>query len=156
MKSTTHKQKSRQQKCKKPKWFPTTATFYALPQEVTKDKPREIYFNTSTIQAGIDNRCTASISNDPRDFMGKLTPFTVKLKSYKGEEEVQMMKDTLQWKWKDNEGSLHTFRIPNSYYDPKGSRFLSTQHWTKELKKSGRYKDRSIYYKGDDASITLC
>ena len=84
MKSTTHTQKSRQQKCKKPKWFPTTATFYALPQEVTKDKPREIYFDTSTVQAGIDNRCTASISNDPRDFVGKLTPVTVKLKSYKG------------------------------------------------------------------------
>ena len=88
--------------------------------------------------------------------MGKLTPVTVNLKSYTGEEQVHMMKGTLLWKWRDDEGNLHTFKLPNSYYDPKGSRFLSPQHWAKEMKKSSKYKKKTICYQGDDESITLC
>ena len=63
------------------------------------------------------------------------------------------MKGILKWTWSDENGKLHTFRIPNSYYDPNGSRLLSPQHWSQELKRSGKYK--KVYYTGDDQSITL-
>ena len=36
------------------------------------------------------------------------------------------------WKWCDNDGKVHKFRIPNSYYVPQGNcRLLSPQHWAK-------------------------
>ena len=145
------------QKCQWKQRSPSkTTTLYTFPTQVVKSKPREIYFDNAKVQAGIDNRCTASISNDPRDFVGKLTPVRVNLISYTGEDQVEMMKGTLLWKWKDDEGHLHSFKIPNSYYDPKGSRFLSPQHWASELKKSGAYEQNSIFYKGDVTSIALC
>ena len=110
------------QKNLKRKHFKTTSThpttFYVLPQEVNTPKPRIVHFDHSTVQAGIDNRCTASISNNPSDFIGKLTSVTVNLESYKGEEMVEVMKGILQWKWQDDDGNMHTFKIPNSCYDP--------------------------------------
>ena len=128
----------------------------ASQQEFEQDqapRPHSIYFGTQEFQIGIDNRCTASMSNNPSDFVGKLTPVKVNLKSYDQEKAVKMMKGTLKWTWSDESGKLHTFRIPNSYYDPNGSRLLSPQHWSQELKKSGKYK--KVYYTGDDQSITL-
>ena len=132
------------------------STLYVLPQQITKAKPRQVYFESETAKAGIDNRCTASISNNPSDFVGKLTPVTVNLVSYKGEEQTEMMKGTLLWKWKDDNDILHSFKIPNSFYDPNGSRFLSPQHWARELKRSGKYDKSSVFYKGDDDTIILC
>ena len=85
-------------------------TFYIQTNEVKTTSPREVCFDGTTAQAAIDNRCTASISNDTRDFIGKLTPITINLKSYKGEEQVEMMKGTLLWHWKDDEGKTHSFK----------------------------------------------
>jgi hypothetical protein len=40
--------------------------------------------------------------------------------------------ETIVWRWSDNEGRIHKFRIPNSYYVPQGKvRLLSPQHWAK-------------------------
>jgi hypothetical protein len=37
---------------------------------------------------------------------------------------------TIRWKWEDDQGRLHTFDIPNSFYIPDGKvRLLSPQHW---------------------------
>ena len=43
---------------------------YTQANEVKTTSPREVCFDGSTAQAGIDNRCTASISNDTKDFIG--------------------------------------------------------------------------------------
>ena len=49
---------------------------------------------------------------------------------------------TLVWKWYDNEGQVHKFRIPNSYYVPQGNvRLLSPQHWAKT--QNGSCRDRT-------------
>ena len=46
------------------------------------------------------------------------------------------MKGILQWYWYDTEGKLNRFEIPDSYYDPNGTRLLSPQHWVREVKTS--------------------
>jgi hypothetical protein len=42
---------------------------------------------------------------------------------------------TLKWKFADDDGIIHTFLIPNSYYVPDGNmRLLSPQHWAQTQK----------------------
>ena len=93
------------------------------------------------------------MSNEPSDFIGTLQPVMVNLKSYDEEKKVKMMKGTLKWNWNDDEGKLHSLKLKNSYYDPKGTRLLSPQHWTKEIK--DLYPKGTVYYQGDDDNITL-
>ena len=55
------------------------------------------------------------------------------------------------------DGLEHTFDIPNSYYDPQGTRLLSPQHWTKAVKEGTQYKyqDSSVYYQGNESTMSL-
>jgi hypothetical protein len=47
------------------------------------------------------------------------------------------MKGTIAWKWVDNEGKEHKFRIPNSYYVPDGNvRLPCLQHWAQTQSKN--------------------
>ena len=51
------------------------------------------------------------------------------------------MTGTLVWKWLDDDGRVHTFRIPDSFYVPSGKmRLLSPQHLSRALKKQGKDK----------------
>src|SRR6056300_397126 len=52
---------------------------------------------------------------------------------------IDVWKGTICWKWANDNGILHRFLIPNSYYIPQGGcRLLSPQHFAKtQLKKSG-------------------
>ena len=113
----------------------------------------KVYFGASQFVIGIDNRSTTSMSNEPADFIGKLDPVTVRLKSYDDDKTIQMMKGTIQWSWHDENGRSHTFKLRNSYYNPNGTRLLSPQHWVSEVK--ANYKDGTVFYKGDDREITL-
>jgi hypothetical protein len=55
------------------------------------------------------------------------------------------MKGTIVWKWCDNEGKVHRFRIPNSYYVPDGKvRLLSPQHWAKTQARSSIQRNKGF------------
>ena len=48
---------------------------------------------------------------------------------------MNVSQGTLIWKWTDDNGELHRFEIPNSYYVPEGKvRLLSPQHWAQSQK----------------------
>merc|ERR1712070_294894 len=50
---------------------------------------------------------------------------------------------TIIWKWLDDKGLEHRFKIPKSYYVPRGGcRLLSPQHWAKTQPKSTKREDR--------------
>ena len=52
------------------------------------------------------------------------------------------MKCTIKWNWSDDQGKIHEFKIPNSYYVPEGGvRLLSPQHWVQEERKVNKRKD---------------
>src|SRR5210317_790954 len=96
-------------------------------------------FDTDSGKVGVDSRCSACISHYKPDFVGKLIKVRRAIKGYGGVRYFDVWKGTICWKWADDDGILHRFLIPNSYYIPQGgSRLLSPQHFAKtQLKKSG-------------------
>ena len=60
------------------------------------------------------------------------------------------MKGTISWKWSDDWGRIHEFKIPNSYYVPDGGvRLLSPQYWAQTQQKL--HKEKGTKY-GCDTS----
>jgi hypothetical protein len=90
------------------------------------------YFDTDSRPVGIDNRCSACISHDVTDFIGDIRPSNRWIKGFGGSRTTNVQTGTLQWSLEDDDGKVHTFRIPNSYYVEQGGvRLLSPQHWAK-------------------------
>ena len=97
-------------------------------------------FNTDSARIGIDNRCSACISHDINDFDGPVTKVNRSIKGFGGERVMNVYRGTIVWKWQDNDGVPHKFRIPNSYYVPEGKcRLLSPQHWAR-TQLGGKYR----------------
>ena len=79
---------------------------------------------------GIDNRCSACMSHIPSDFIGPLHPSDRTIKGFGGTRHYNVFKGTIKWHWEDDNGKVHQFTIPNSFYVPEGGvRLLSPQHW---------------------------
>lgn len=98
------------------------------------DEVHENYarFDTDSGRVGIDNRASACISHDISDFVGPLKKVNRAIKGFGGEKTWNVYTGTIVWKWHDNDGQLHRFKIPNSYYVPQGKcRLLSPQHWAR-------------------------
>ena len=81
---------------------------------------------------GIDNRCSACISPDINNFVGRVVKTDNTITGFGGTAITKVYRGTIAWSWHDDNGALHRFKIPHSYYipDAKG-RLLSPQHWAK-------------------------
>jgi len=92
--------------------------------------PSKTSFDTESFKIGVDNRCSASISNVRNDFVpGSLKKTNRVVTGFGGNQVADIMKGTLCWKINDDLGNPTTFLIPNSYYIPQGKvRLLSPQH----------------------------
>ena len=94
-------------------------------------------FDTDSGPVGIDNRCSACMSHVIQDFEDTPRPTNRVIKGFGGSRTKNVMVGTLKWKIEDDDGAVHTFRIPNSYYVPHGGvRLLSPQHWAQHQKDS--------------------
>ena len=63
---------------------------------------------------------------------GILRPVNRAIKGFGGTRTWNVQQGTIIWKFCDDNGMQHKFRIPNSYYVPDGKlRLLSPQHWAK-------------------------
>ena len=81
---------------------------------------------------GVENRCSAFIFHNINDFHGPVRKVNRSIKIFRGERNMIFHQEMIIWKWCNNEGILHGFIIPNSYYVPAGKlRLLSPQHWAK-------------------------
>ena len=113
-----------------------------LTMSIEKSKPQQCManFDTDAKPIGIDNRCSACISHDIKDFIGPLQETNRTIKGFGGvRHKSNIMMGTIKWKWCDNQGRTHKHIIPNSYYVPDGRvRLLSPQHWAKEQNKHSR------------------
>ena len=142
--------------------------FTALAYSATaKPTERVSLFDTDSEVVGVDNRCTACMSHISEDFVpGTLKPATrVTVKGFGGariENNIQI--GTLLWKFNDDQGVKHSFRIPNSYFVPEGGmRLLSPQHWAKVQKDRDRLgtgawtgpSEVVLYWKGRTHRRTL-
>ena len=89
-----------------------------------------VSFDTDSAPVGVDNRCTGCISNRIEDFEGPLIESNRSIKGFGGSTTKNIMIGTIAWKWQDDEGLIHKFLIPKSFYVKEGNvRLLSTQQW---------------------------
>lgn len=92
----------------------------------------QMIFDTDSGPIGVDNRCTGCISHRIDDFEGPLADSDRAIKGFGGTRTMNVKVGTIVWKWLDDNGKLHKFKIPKSYYVPAGNiRLLSPQHWAK-------------------------
>ena len=90
-------------------------------------------FDTDSALLRIDNCATACISNRIEDFEGPLTPMRRKIQGI-GNAIGAIQKGTFTFSLEDDEGKVHKFRIPNSYYAPQAKcQLISPQHVAEEL-----------------------
>eukprot|EP00978_Attheya_sp_CCMP212_P032841 scaffold129914_cov59-Attheya_sp.AAC.1 len=95
-------------------------------------KEHSATFDTDSGLIGVDNRCSGCISHIAEDFIGELRDSGRVIKGFGGTKTTGIKIGTLLWKWCDNEGQEHKFKIPNSFYVPHGGvRLLSPHHWAK-------------------------
>ena len=86
-------------------------------------------FDMDSYPIGIDNQCSACISYDSEDFIGLLIDTKCTIKGFGSTRTTNVQRGTLLWRWQDNIGQVHKFKIPNSYYVPSGRVcLLSPQH----------------------------
>jgi hypothetical protein len=87
-------------------------------------------FDTDSGMVGIDNRCSACISNKIEDFIDIPIDSNRVIKGFGGARTSNVKTGTILWKWEDDNGMVHEQKIPKSYYVPHGGvRLLSPQHW---------------------------
>ena len=97
-----------------------------------KYQRRHVKFDCDSKLIGIDNRCSACISPDIDDFIGKVTKTDKTIRGFGGQRVCNVFTGTIGWSWYDDQGKLHKFKIPHSYYVPDAeARLLSPQHWEK-------------------------
>ena len=93
-------------------------------------------FDIDSKTIGIDNRCSACISHDIKDFIPNSIKRTNKQRvGFGGVKHNNIEEGTIKWDIMDDNGQAETFIIRKSYHVPKGGvRLLSPQHWAREYK----------------------
>jgi len=106
-----------------------------------------VHFDTDSSTIGLDNRCTAYISNRIEDFDGPVTKTDRTNRAFAGGRVGNAYTGTVVWKWLDDKGKQFKFRIPQSYYVLDGGcRLLSPQHWAKSQCKSGKGESSFLFW----------
>ena len=86
-------------------------------------------FATDSLDFGMDNRCSACISNVKEHFVGDLLKTNKVIKDHGGTRIHNVWQGTMRLSTEDDNGKVETFMIPQSYYVPDGdARLLSPQH----------------------------
>ena len=104
----------------------------ACPAKQIASTERVVKFDTDAKPIGVDSRCSTCISPYVEDFIGPLEDMNKTIKGFAGAQTNNPKTGTLHWQWLDDNGTMHTFEIPNSYYVPEcEQQLLSPQHWAK-------------------------
>jgi hypothetical protein len=92
-------------------------------------------FDTNLEPIGVDNRCTGCISNKVKDVEGPLIESGQSIKGFGGSRTSNVMIGTIVRHWQDDNGTIHKFTIPKSFYVQDGNVcLLSPQHWAQTQK----------------------
>jgi hypothetical protein len=101
---------------------------------------RKIEFDTDSYDILIGNCCTHSLTNEINDFIEPPVKSKVKIRGYNGQTTSTMV-GKVKWKIQDDNGKIHNFILPDTYYSPTiETRLLSPQHWAQvKAKKRDAY-----------------
>jgi hypothetical protein len=97
--------------------------------------------NTDSYEILIDNCCSHSLTNDINDFIEPPGKSKVGIRGYNGQTTSTML-GTVKWKIQDENGKIHSFILPDTYYSPTvETRLLSPTLGTSQSK-----EERCILY----------
>jgi hypothetical protein len=100
-----------------------------------KEKKARMEFDTDSFDILIDNCCNYTLTNDINDYIEPPVKSSVRVRSYNGSTNSTKV-GTVKWKIKDDNGKVHNFILPNTYYSSSAeTRLLSPQHWAQTRKK---------------------
>jgi len=100
-----------------------------------KERKIKMEFNTDSFDILIDNCCSHTLKNDINDYIEPPVKSSVRVRGYNG-STISTMVGTVKWKIKDDNGKVHNFILPNTYYSSSvEARLLSPQHWAQTRKK---------------------
>jgi hypothetical protein len=110
---------------------------------------------------GVDNWCTACISDNTKHFIGALRLVKQVIRGFGISRTMDIMTGTIQWKWQDENGLEHAFKIPNSFYITSGQVcLLSPQHWVQSAKYGKAWEQTdsrncTLYWRDDKHKLVL-
>jgi hypothetical protein len=77
--------------------------------------------------------------------VGQLQRVPKSIISFGGRKIDEVYQGTIQFKWEDDEGKIHTRRIPGSYYVPQGNtRLFSCQHFCEIVDQNNGNNDPAV------------
>ncbi|CAB9501303.1 unknown protein [Seminavis robusta] len=86
-------------------------------------------FDTDSVLIAIDNCSSRCITNCMLDFIDKPVAVKISVQGIGG-SVMATYKGTVRWSIEDEQGKVHHFTIPNTYYNASTPyRLLSPQHW---------------------------
>jgi hypothetical protein len=92
-------------------------------------RKKQLEFDTDSYDILIDNCCSHSFTNCKEDFIEPPVKSRVKVRGYNGHTESTMV-GTVKWKIQDDNGKIHNFILPDTYYSSAvETRLLSPQQW---------------------------
>jgi hypothetical protein len=114
----------------------STYIIEAKPAMEERQKTR-LVFDSDSYDILIDNCCSHTLTNDLKDYIEPPIKSKVKIRGYNGSTNSTRVA-TVKWKIKDDNGKVHNFILPNTYYSPSvETRLLSPQHWA-QVRNKGR------------------
>jgi hypothetical protein len=102
---------------------------------MNKERKARMEFDTDSFDILIDNCCSHTLTNDINDYIEPPVKSTVRVRGFNGSTNSTMV-GTVKWKIKDDNGKMHNFILPNTYYSSSvETRLLSPQHWAQTRNK---------------------
>ncbi len=136
--------------------FATTTTIEAR-SAMDKERRIRMEFDTDSFDILIDNCCSHTLTNDINDYIEPPVKSSVRVRGYNGSTNSTMV-GTVKWKIRDDNGKVHNFILPNTYYSSSvETRLLSPQHWA-QTRKKGRDSYCVTYHEckpGAEQSVPL-
>ena len=111
------------------------ATILAAPITGKPAAAHQVKFDSDSQPVFVDNCATSSITNDITDCITAIQPVRRKIKGIAGLFKTEIYSTTIKWHFEDDNGAIHTFVLPRSFYIPSTSnRLFSPQHWAQVAK----------------------
>jgi hypothetical protein len=75
-------------------------------------------YDTDFFPILLDNHASKCLTNNLQDFLGTPTPTRARIKGIGGARVQATYKGTVRWSFADDDGRVHDFLLPDTYYSP--------------------------------------
>jgi len=112
-----------------------TTTIIEARSAMERERRVRMEFDTDSFDILIDNCCSHSLTNNINDYIDLPVKSSFRVRGYNGSTNSTMV-GAVKWQIIDDNGKVHNFILPNTYYSSSvETRLLSPQHWAQTRKK---------------------